>query len=457
MSETEWRAQPPNPLAQSDWSFPSVERRELDNGLHLLAAQHGSAPLISLRGIVRSGASSDPGARSGLASLTAELLDDGAGNRDAVQLAEDLGRLGAYVASGADWDASYAFVEALADSHQEAIRIFGDILRRPMFSPSAIERVTAERINQITQQRDDASAVAGRLFSRFLFENTRYGTPLIGDPDSVRSIERLDIVGFHSEVYRPANTSIVATGAVPPEQILDLLEEQFGDWESKDVSSSVVELTQVHDPAPIYLIDRPGSVQSEIRIGHHGVPRDTEDYFPIIVMNAILGDLFNSRIMINLRERNGFTYGARSSFVFRRHPGPFVVSTAVRNEVTSGAIDEIFNEIDRIRSANVDDDELELARRYLSGSFPSTVETGADLARRLQEMELYELPSGYFDQYQQSIDAVGSEDVARVARDYLSPESALVVVVGAGSEIAETLGRSGRSIRLFDIDGAPMV
>lgn len=451
-----WRATPPDPLPWTDWSFPTVHRRTLGNGLRLLVARHGSAPLLSLRAIVRSGGSADPEERDGLASLTADLLDEGAGSRDAVALADDLGRLGAYSATGADWDASYVFVESLSDSADQTTRIFEDMVRRPLFTESSLERVVAEKINVFLQQRDDASSVAARLFSRFLFAPSRYGSPLTGDPDSLERITRYDVTGFHSEAYRPGNTSIVATGDLEPDLILDRLSERFGEWEQRSTPERPQEPGPGNSAGEIYLIDRPGSVQSEIRVGHVGVSRSSEDYFPLLVMNAILGDLFNSRMMLNLRERNGYTYGARSSFIFRRHAGPFVVSTAVRNEVTRESVEEILSEIHRIRDSAVLDEEIGLAREYIAGAFPSTVQTGADLARRLQEMELYDLPEDYFDFYRSRIEAVTTEDVSRVARRYLSPDTAIVVIVGAGSEIAETLGQLGRGVRRFDIDGKPL-
>jgi zinc protease len=194
-------------------------------------------------------------------------------------------------------------------------------------------------------------------------------------------------------------------------------------------------------------------VQSEIRIGHIGVPRHCEDYFAISVMNAILGGVFNSRINLNLRERHGYTYGARSTFAFRRDAGPFVIAAPVRNEVTRESISEVIDELRRIRSGDVEDRELDDVKNYLMGVFPATVQTASDVASRLTDMELYDLPQDYFDRYRENIAAVGRDDVVRVATKYIDPDRALIVIVGNAAQIREPLGSLGYPIHELDIEG----
>jgi len=194
-------------------------------------------------------------------------------------------------------------------------------------------------------------------------------------------------------------------------------------------------------------------VQSEIRVGHVGVARSTEDYFAISVMNSILGGVFNSRINLNLRERHGYTYGARSAFAFRRAPGPFVVSAPVRNEVTRESVSEILNELRRIRTGDLEDRELDDTKSYLMGVFPATVQTASDIASRLLDMELYGLPDDYFDRYRENISAIGKDDVARVAQKYIDPDRALIVIVGNANQIREPLGNLGIPLHEIDIEG----
>jgi zinc protease len=205
--------------------------------------------------------------------------------------------------------------------------------------------------------------------------------------------------------------------------------------------------------AQIYLVDRPSSVQSEIRLGHVGVARSSEDYFPLLVMNSVLGGVFTSRLNLNLRERHGYTYGIRSAFAFRRWAGPFVVSTAVRNEVTAAAVREILAEIRAMRDQNLSGEELTATKNYLEGVFPATVQSAHDLAARIQEMELYALPSDYFDSYRERIADVTAEDVARVAQKYLDPDRTTIVVVGKADAIDQALQELEHPVGLYDLEG----
>jgi zinc protease len=209
----------------------------------------------------------------------------------------------------------------------------------------------------------------------------------------------------------------------------------------------------------IYVVDRPQAVQSEIRIGHLGVSRACEDYFPIAVMNAIFGGVFNSRINLNLREKHGYTYGARSQFAFRRQAGPFLLSAPVRNEVTRESVSEMLEELRRIRTGDLEDLELDDTKNYLMGVFPATVQTASDIASRLVDMELYGFPEDYFDRYRENIGAITKDDVTRVARKYLDPDRVLIIVVGNAEEIREPLGTLGYPVHAMDIDGniAPVV
>jgi len=203
----------------------------------------------------------------------------------------------------------------------------------------------------------------------------------------------------------------------------------------------------------IYIIDRPQAVQSEIRIGHIGVPRSCEDYFPLSVMNALLGGVFNSRINLNLREKHGYTYGARSAFAFRRQAGPFVVAAPVRNEVTRESVEEVLIELRRIRTGDVEIHDIDNTKNYLMGVFPATVQSSSDIASRLVDMELYGLPEDYFDRYRENIGAVDRNEIERVAKKYIDPDRALIVIVGSAKAIREPLGQLGMPIHELDIEG----
>ncbi len=444
-------APPPGP--PRPYHFPRVARRTLGNGLRLLVAENHNAPLVAIRTLVRSGADHDRAELAGLASITAELLDEGAGERDAVRLAEDLGTLGASLGSGADWDASYVSVDVLSRNFDQAFAILGDVDRRPMLPEASLERVRSERLMELLQQRDEPASIAAKRFSSLIYGSGAYGNTVLGNAESVTRISVDDVRRFYAAHFVPNNSSIVIAGDVDTSHALDAAERLLAGWEAREVPPRPAITPQQLPESRIYLIDRPTAVQSEIRVGHIGVARSTEDYFALSVMNALLGGVFNSRINLNLRERHGYTYGARSLFAFRRQPGPFVVSAPVRNEVTRESVSEVLAELRRIRAGDVEERELADTKNYLMGVFPATVQSSGDVAGRLLDMELYDLPHDYFDRYRENIAAVSKEAVEHVARKYIDPDRALIVIVGNAKQIREPLGDLGVPIHELDVDG----
>jgi len=443
----------PQPGAPRPYRFPHVTRRTLDNGLRLLVAENHNAPLVALRTLVRSGADHDTAELAGLASLTGELLDEGAGERDAIRLAEDLGLLGGSLGSGADWDASYVSVDALSRNFEAAFAILADVDRRPALPADSLDRVRSERLMELLQQRDEPASIAAKRFSSLIYGKGTYGNTVIGNPESVARITADDVRRFYAAHFAPNNSSLVITGDIETSKALEVAERLFGDWPQAEVPARPSVSPQQFEASRIYLIDRPTAVQSEIRVGHLGVPRATEDYFALSVMNALLGGVFNSRINLNLREKHGYTYGARSAFAFRRQAGPFVVSAPVRNEVTRESVTEVLAELRRIRTGDVEERELADTKNYLMGVFPATVQSAGDVSGRLLDMELYDLPHDYFDRYRENIGAVGREDVERVAHRYIDPDRAVIVIVGNAKQIREPLGELGVPIHEMDIDG----
>ena len=447
------RTAPPQPAPPRPYHFPHITRTTLPNGLRVLITENHNAPLVSLRALVRSGADHDTARTAGLASLAAEILDEGAGTRDAIQLAEAIGLLGGALGTGADWDASYVSLDVLSRNAAPSVDIFADVTARATLPEDGLERARADRLNEILQQRDEPGAIAGKRFSNLLYGSGTYGNSVVGNAESVERITIDDVRRFYAQHFIPNNSAVVVSGDLDPSQALALVEAVFGNWARGDEPPRPT-VTPLHvDRSNIYVIDRPQAVQSEIRIGHIGVPRTSEDYFPLTVMNAILGGVFNSRINLNLREKHGYTYGARSTFAMRRQAGPFVVAAPVRNEVTRESVVEVLAELQRIRTGHVEDHEIDETKSYLMGVFPATVQTASDLAGRLVDMELYGLPEDYFDHYRENIAAVTKDDIANVAQKYIDPERALIVVVGNAKQIREPLGTLGYPMHELDIEG----
>jgi zinc protease len=451
------RTTAPSPAPPRPYHFPHITRRTLPNGLRVLVAENHNAPLLSLRALVRSGAEHDTEQTAGLAAIVADLLDEGAGSRDAIQLAEDVGILGGALGTGADWDASYVSLDVLSRNGEPATSIFADVAARATLPADGLERARAERLNEILQQRNEPSAIAGKRFSNLLYGTGTYGNSIGGNAESVSRLALDEVRKYYLQHYVPNNASIVVSGDIDADDALALIERALGDWARGDEPPRPTVSARVIDASRIYVIDRPQAVQSEIRVGHIGVARTTADYFPLSVMNAIFGGVFNSRINLNLRERHGYTYGARSQFAFRRQAGPFVIAAPVRNEVTRESVSELLSELRRIRSGDIEDHELDDTKSYLMGVFPATVQTASDIASRLVDMELYSLPEDYFDRYRETIAAVTKDDITRVAQKYLDPDRLLIVIVGNAQQIREPLGTLGLPMHELDIEGNQLV
>ena len=441
-------AGPPRP-----YHFPDITRLKLPNGLHVLIAENHNAPLIAMRALVRSGADQDNAELAGLAALTADLLDEGAGPRDAMRLSEDIGLLGASLSTGADWDATYISLDVLSRNANAAVEILADVSHRASLPQNEFERVRSERLTEILQQRDEPAAIAGKRFASLLYGTGVYGNSIIGTNESVARIGLEDVRRYYAQHFLPNNASVIFAGDFKAGEAVRLAEEMFGDWKPGPEPHRPPVSPQRFEASRIYMIDRPQAVQSEIRVGHVGVERSTGDYFALSVMNALLGGVFNSRINLNLRERHGYTYGARSTFAFRRQAGPFVVAAPVRNEVTRESVSEILSELRRIRTGDIEDQELNDTKNYMMGVFPATVQSAGDVAGRLLDMELYGLPENYFDRYRENIGAIGKDDIARVATKYLDPDRALIVIVGSAKQIREPLGQLGMPIHELDAEG----
>jgi zinc protease len=435
----DFRLAAPEPTAPRPFRFPAVERLTLPNGLRLLLAHSGDAPLTAVRVVVRDGSDQDPADRAGLSSLASEMLDEGTTTRGAIEIASEVADLGAALSTGCDWDASYVALDVLSRNLIDGLEIVADVVRHASFDEAELARVRDERLTSIVQNRDEPSVIAGETFARVVFDGTPYGSPLIGTETSVGAISRDEIARLHATVYRPANLSIAITGDFDAKAATSLIESLLGDWQGGDAPERRSFVPRDRARSSITLVDRPQSVQSEIRVGHVGLDRSTPDYFPVVVMNAILGGVFTSRLNMNLRERNAYTYHVRSGFGLRRARGPFVVSTAVRNEVTGAAVREILDELRRMGSGDVSRGELDEVKNYLGGVFPQSVATASSLAGRLEEMEVHSLEPEWFDHYRDRLAAVTADDVVRAARQYVWPDRASTVVVGNADEVLPQL------------------
>ncbi len=451
------RATRPQPSEPREYQFPRFERRRLENGVELVVASVTKLPLVTVAVLVDAGAVCDAAGREGTAQLVAKLLLEGTATSDGAELTERFERLGASVDAHADWDAAAVTLTALSEHLPAAFDLLGEVLRTPAFRPREVERLKAERLAELLQLRAEPRGLADELFSRFLYTpSSRYARPEGGDERSIAAIDRDRLVSFYEMRYLPGGTTVVVAGDISADRAEELTRHALGTWSGGAATRIVADDLPARRERGVHIIAKPDAPQSELRIGHVGIQRNHPDFFPVNVMNAVLGGLFNSRINLNLREAHGYTYGAFSSFEWRRQAGPFVVSTAVRSDITDAAAREVLMEIDRIRAEAISPDELSLATSYLDGVFPIRFETTAAIAAALSVLVLHGLPDDYYDRYRSRVRAITTEQILEAAQRHLHPDTLQMVVVGDPSAVRAPLeAMSFGAATLYDTLGQP--
>jgi zinc protease len=430
----------PQPGPAREYHFPAFERRVLPNGLTLLVAPTHSLPVVTVLAIVDAGAVAETAGQEGVAHLAALALNEGTPKYDGEALTEYLERLGTSVGGSAGWDSASLAMTVLRDNLENAFVHFAEALVTPTFPKAAIERLKGERIAELMQIESEPRELADEKFDEYIYDVTsRFRLPLGGTRQSVSALTRDAVVAFHASRYQPPATTIIVVGDVDAADVERMVSGELNGWNGIAVPSARANDKPVRTSRAVRIVRKEDAPQSEVRIGHVGVPRTHPDYFSITVMNAVMGGLFSSRINLNLREAHGYTYGASSSFDWRREAGPFVIGTAVASDVTVPAIQETLKEIDRMRTEPISESELSLATSYLEGVFPIRYETTAAIAAALATLTIYDLPPDWYDSYRTRMSAVTVDDVLAAARAYVHPDSLQIVIVGDASAIREPL------------------
>lgn len=451
----------PKPGPAPKFNLPKIERRKLSNGLELLVVQHHELPIVNMNLVVKTGGAADPADRAGLASLTASLIDEGTATSSGPEIANKLGDIGANLGSNAGWDSSNVSMTTLKRQLDPALAIFGDVVMNPAFPEGELKLQRNQRLAGLMQQRDNANAISGTVFSRVLYPgNHPYGNTLIGDVNSVKAIEQADVQKFYQTYYRPNNAALIVVGDVTPDEMVTKLEKALSGWKAAEVPATSVARGPARDAGAIFLVDKPGAAQSVITIGQVAVERSTADYFPLQVMNNMLGGQFVSRVNLNLREDKGYSYGARTQFEYRRGAGPFLASAGVQTAVTKEAVIEFMKELRGIRGdIPVTEQELSYNKQSLISGYPRGFETPGGIANRLSDVVVYGLPDSYFNDYFGKVNAVTLADIQRVANKYLDPSKMAILVVGDRKTVEAGLRGIegwGSTLTILDTDGKPV-
>jgi len=420
--------------------------------LRLVIVEDARLPLVSFRLAFRSGDANDPPDVPGLSDMMSHLMTEGTEQRTSLQIAEDIERLGATLAISSSSDFTTVGASALSIYADEILELLADVTLHPSFPQNEIDLARENTKQILIQQRAQPNFLASEQMARVMFGDHPYSR-ISPTPESLDTMTRDRFVSFRRALMLPNNAVMLAVGDIQRDAVARSVEKLFGDW-----AQGVPSVSEYPDPPArskrvIYLVDRPGSAQSNIVIGNSAIKRTSPDYFPMLLLHTVLGANASSRLFMNLREHKGLTYGAYSSLDARRLAGTFRASAEVRSAVTGASLHEFFYELDRIRNEKVPDNELNNAKAYLSGVFPIRIETQDGLIDQLVSVKMYDLPADYLNTYRDRVNAVTADDIQRVAQQHVTPDRAAVVIVGDAKEVEPQIKEYSEAIEVYDTEG----
>jgi zinc protease len=444
---------PPKPLV-----LPAPEVRVLPNGLKIMVIERHALPFLTLRLVVKAGVEADPPELPGTAQLVAALLDQGTERRSAQAIAEAIDSAGGTIETGADWDYSFASINVLSDHAELAFDLLADMVPRPAFAPAEVERKRQQTLSALEVARGDPSYLADTAFDCLIFAGTPYSHPPDGTAEIMRKFTVEDLRKFHARHYRPSNAVLAVVGDMSAAEAFERSQKVFENWQEKSGSSAPAPTPTIFqkDSRETVVIDRPDAVQTEIRIGNAGIPRDSPDYYALTVANQILGGPANNRLFRALRSQQGLTYSASSDLLCLRSAGSWVAKTSTRTAETLKTAQMVLAQMKRLRAHTINDQELESAKGYLVGHLALEFESSRDIATHYLELVVQDLPLDYWNRFPENVRAVGREEVLSAARRFLDPKHNVMVLVGNAADFREDSKKLGpfRVIPLSRLDFA---
>jgi zinc protease len=431
-----------------DFRFPEIAHHTLANGLKVRTVEHPGVPVITFVMQVDGGLATDPAGREGLAAITADMLDEGTGSLSAIDVSDALARIGAEYDVEVGADTTIFTLTTLTRFAERGATLLSEMLSAPSMRDVDFQRVRQLRLDRLRQLTDLPPAVAERAFLRLLYPTHPYGHLAIGTDGALRSLTREEVVRFHAASVLPWRATLVVVGALPHADLVKIAEDAFGGWtddQRVDGPLAAADSVVAMGSSPLLaVVPREGAAQSELRLGHLSARRDTPDYPALLVMNAILGGQFVSRLNLKLREEKAFTYGVRTGFDWRRGLGPFSVQTSVHTAATAESIADTLTEISDLRGRRpATSEELSTAQTSLTRGYPRNFETAQQVARSVAQLALFDLPDSYFEDFVPKVNAVTTDQITRVAQTYLDPSRVIALVVGDRSATADSLAQLG--------------
>lgn len=448
-----WRKKPPTLPEPRSFHLPTIEKYTLDNGLKVELVQDKRVPFVTVALGFRVGKDFDPQNKKGLSGLTGDMLTEGTDKKSSKQIAEAVDFIGGSIGANCDYDFTTISGSSLSNYQDRLFGLMSDVLLHPSFPQDELNLKKTNLLQELAVKRSEPEFLLNERFQSVLYGKHPYAT-LMPSASDIKNIERADLVKFHQEHFSPDNSILLVLGDFQNDKIKALVEKSFGSqvWKKEKLEQAEKEPMPEYSGRKIFLVDRPGSVQTALKLGNRSFKRSDSDYYSALVAGQILGGSSHSRLFNNIRENKGYTYGAYSRFSARKDPGTFSAFADVRTEVTAPSVQEFLYELDKIRNLKVSDEELKAAKAYLVGSFQLGLETQSGLAQRLLEQQLYDLPDDYLEKFSQNVMAVNADDVRRVAHKYIDMDNLTIVAVGDASKIKKELEYFA-PIEVYNVDG----
>jgi len=437
--------------------LPRAEEATLKNGLQIVLLPSHKVPTFNMQLVVLSGGLADKPDYRGVASFTASLLREGTTKRSSKDIAEQVDALGATLTANSGLSSLTSVINAsgLVENLDQTFDLFADVIRNPTFPQAEVDKFKTRTLAQLQFQRSIPQFLAAEQFNKAIYGASHPASLVAPPAESLKKLTSKDLAEFHATNYRPNNAILAIVGDVTMKEILPKIEKAFGDWEKGNVPAVTIPQAPAQTESRIYLIDRPGSVQTVLQLGTLGIERTSPDYFAVLLADRVLGGGPSGRLFMNLREDKGYTYGAYSNFGGSKFRGTWISSSEVRTDVTEGAMKEFMYELNRLRTDPVEAEELDNAKRAIVGSFALSLEQPATLLQNIITQKIYNLPADYWDTYPQKVAAITAADVQKAAQKYLDMSHLQVVAVGDAAKAREILAKYGK-VELYDAEGKPL-
>ncbi|MCZ2268901.1 MAG: insulinase family protein [Ignavibacteriales bacterium] len=446
------RKNKPTEISNIKFTLPLPEEFCLDNGLKVIFIRKTNLPIIKILMNINAGSKFDNELKKGLSHLTTLTIDEGAGGISALDLSDEFDMLGIDFGLSANKDQININLQSLSEHFERSIELFSKVILSPDFTGYDFEREKKKLLIRILQSKDKPDYAADQIFRKIIFSNDNpYAFPIIGYTDTVSSLTRDDVRKFYADFFYPKNSTLIAAGNIDTENLKNILNKYLKDW-TNDGSVKSIRNNFAATKKNIYVYHKDDAVQTEIRIGHLSEPRNKKNYFPRLLLNTILGGQFTSRINLNLRERNGYTYGATSRFNYFKDAAFFEVSTSCGVENTANAVNEILFELEQIKSG-IKDSELEFAKSSITKRFPLSFETYGQLTSGLSGRVLFDLSPDYFSNYVDNVNSVSKAEVNQAANYFINNNALTIVLVGDKTKIIQQIQNLGVGIYEVDLYG----